>query len=1306
VARTGRIVRRVLRIIGKLVVAVIVLAVLAFGFIHTPWGKSVIRGVVEDKLAAKVTGKVSVGWVDYSALFRSIELHDITIAGNDGKPAIAIGSLTADLDRGSLVHGAPVIDELVLDGVSATIVQRPDGTTNLTGLARPSDAPPPASIEVAALTVRGAVHVTRVDGTTIDVADLAIRGRVAAKPRINELDVALGKLTAVATVARPGTAPKQLALSIGATTLARRGGVIDLALDELSADALAIGSVAGHVSLVAGALAGEQSLALRHVRVDHDKLAKLVGKQLLSDDVDLDLTVTGPPDKLVVHGGVQARRTTLTIDGTADVHDRAHLAYDVSLVGKGESVDLAAAAKSTAPPVQTAITMHVVGTGITRADADAVVTLGVGPTRIGSIPVGELTATAHAQHGTIALDKLDVTGLGFTIHGSGSIEADAHLRGRVAVAGRPVEALRVLREAGVAVPIKVPPIPHLEIGLSADGYLDGKLALTIVPAKLTLAGGSVAIDGSAQLDHRKLETATTTIAVTGVDIDGLATLAGKPRPKVHGSIGGKLVLTRTLAGQTGRGSLTIALREPALTIVARTSADMTTASLTADLLHAGAKLGTISATLAHDMTGILPGSPWHIVVDVPRHTLAELAQLAPRKLEVPDGDARLHADISGTPRAPKGTIDATVNAAGDDPFGAKHADLHAELASSAKGMTVAVTSAVTAEALAGPIAKLAAQIQLPPPYLGNTPQLTKLAAGATIDAKLDLPERELASIPKAPSDLGGSVGGSITARGTPKALVLAGSLAWTGYPTAAGDTGTTKLDVAGTPTALDIHVTRDGIAIAGTLVRDGARTTVTSKITANEVPVARLLPAKLAHYLDAVEPGSVDWNMDATLSLVRGPDGVVIDPPKLDGTLAIRHGAFALPHTDRRWHDIALEVAGDPAGIRLTKLELHESDKFDPNRAVTAHGLVTLDHLKARAAELDVEVRHWLMLGKTSPVFGDAPTATVDLDAHVAADLTQPTIGVDATITNLAFLNPDRQERGHQPEISEVSSDVIYVSGDQPVGKLPVTPPPSPPKPRRPVDIHVHVPKPIHAVRVPFDVQAVGDVDITLRDDGMAIRGKLDMTSGTLFLFGRYHDIVAGSFAFTDEHPKGWFHVVADRELPAEAVRGSTRTRERLTLSGSPTAPQVALDGVAGATIPGVLSTYNAGHPIYATRPGLPATSTVEVPRGDQMMILGFVSLALPHLLFLDSIEAWADPSEPRGAYGRIRNLEAERYVRHRSERIRVVGRPTQPGRSTAELQLDHLWLDDARACFGAGVRAGDRLGGGVGVFFEWSSAR
>jgi hypothetical protein len=112
----------------------------------------------------------------------------------------------------------------------------------------------------------------------------------------------------------------------------------------------------------------------------------------------------------------------------------------------------------------------------------------------------------------------------------------------------------------------------------------------------------------------------------------------------------------------------------------------------------------------------------------------------------------------------------------------------------------------------------------------------------------------------------------------------------------------------------------------------------------------------------------------------------------------------------------------------------------------------------------------------------------------------------------------------------------------------------------------------------------------------------------------------------------------------------------------------------------------------------------VQAPRGDQLSVLTFLAGNLPHLLFLDRISAWSDPYERADAYGRVQHLEAERYTRGDRARVRAVVRPTTPGRSSAELQYDRMLLHTDRAAAGVGVRAGDRGGGGVGVFVEWSS--
>ena len=94
----------------------------------------------------------------------------------------------------------------------------------------------------------------------------------------------------------------------------------------------------------------------------------------------------------------------------------------------------------------------------------------------------------------------------------------------------------------------------------------------------------------------------------------------------------------------------------------------------------------------------------------------------------------------------------------------------------------------------------------------------------------------------------------------------------------------------------------------------------------------------------------------------------------------------------------------------------------------------------------------------------------------------------------------------------------------------------------------------------------------------------------------------------------------------------------------------------------------------------------------------------LPHLLVLDRADAHSDQYRGTASYGRLENAEVERYSVDQKARVRGVVRPLTPGRSSAEVQVDRMLINTDRTAVGVGVRAGDRVGGGVGDLVEWSS--
>ena len=189
--------RRIARIALRGLGAIVLLLVLVVAFLHTPWGKSVVRGRIEKALAKKVNGSVRVGGLDYGFLFSSVSLSGIEIRDASGTKAISVDSIDLALDRGALVHKEIVLDNLAIAGLDVHVTKRADGTSNLTGLFKPSPARKPLGhVQVRHLSVAGAATLTKPDGRVIEVRDLRLAGSIDARPAAKETAATLDSIYA------------------------------------------------------------------------------------------------------------------------------------------------------------------------------------------------------------------------------------------------------------------------------------------------------------------------------------------------------------------------------------------------------------------------------------------------------------------------------------------------------------------------------------------------------------------------------------------------------------------------------------------------------------------------------------------------------------------------------------------------------------------------------------------------------------------------------------------------------------------------------------------------------------------------------------------------------------------------------------------------------------------------------------------------------------------------------------------------------------------------------------------------------
>ena len=598
------------------------------------------------------------------------------------------------------------------------------------------------------------------------------------------------------------------------------------------------------------------------------------------------------------------------------------------------------------------------------------------------------------------------------------------------------------------------------------------------------------------------------------------------------------------------------------------------------------------------------------------------------------------------------------------------------------------------------------------------------AANPVLDGQLRIPEHPMAEwshIAPAARDLPGELGGSLDVAGTARDPELALRVGYAGYPTLAGRPGSLAVEARGRRERATVTVkANDTLTLIAELspreilearAKDGGEAKVHASLHGERVPLTSLLPD--SERIRAMHPeGVVDARLTADASVVFHGETRELGSLSIKGPLSIVDGAFLIPTTRRRVHDVGLRIDGDGDKLAIRSIEAKESDRDEPSRTLAISGSYAV---RERALTLLAKAHRVLVSGGT---FGelDAPKAALTAEVEARAELGGPVRRIVVDVRALELDSPDRQPRAVQQEVLSLG-DVIELGSGVAIGKLgapakaeaPNVEAPvlerGPPPGDKTLDVVVRLPNPVHVKQRPLDLHVKGEVHIERFGDRRVLSGKLEATGGSLLVGGRLHPLTRGEVRmgadgpFLDLHFKRPAHPAALRDMATSdgtdvhAHMVGVFGKQKISFSG-------AADGLFEA-----LALENIGRVRVLSTPDAPAAQTPQLPLVPQIRQTAFMSANLPHLAFLDRMNTFADPNVSRFAYGRFENLEAERYSLDGTRRIRTTVRPPVIGQSDAEVEGSLLFVNSARVVSGVGILGGTRIGGGPTIFLEWSSA-
>lgn len=1171
---------------------------------------------------------------------------------------------------------------------------------------------------------------------------LSISGRfeqegATIRKTADSIAIEVEPMTTKTTVTRLGAPVEATDIHLGKSQIVLRPGRIDAILDDVVLGPLKIGTIACELSIEAGNLSGQQEVKLDEVTLDTTSLSKILNRKVPLSDAKGQVLIAGPADALVVEGQFETAEGRVEIIGEINAIDRIGPSFKL-LSTTDIDLDvrplLPANVSAFAPLFPTEISVGLSGSGLPSSGGTLDVSLKAQGMQNGKEQ--ELLALdAHVDRKTLIVDSLNLNVLGATIHGEGRVaplgspETDRVL-GSLQITGNAKEVLVELQELGVKVPRGLRLPSELDLSVSLSGSFDDRVRIVVAPSKTRIAGGSVDVRGTAEFQRTPegmaLIAADGELSLRSLKIRQLAHLARKPTPKIRGSVNGDISVHQI--GDRRSVTHNLLIRIPQHNVKLRAKGALTASTwkgrVTANDLDSSEELGWLQAEIPlNRRMKLRKRGRMHLRGAIPRTHLRDHLKRLPAAVQtkldqrISSGTVAVSFELEGSPSKPRGQVEIS----GDlelkkGPQSNLSTALSLAVDTQADGtIRVKPTGTLNHSLSATPILDIAGAVSLAPGV--KRPAKERLS----LDLAINLPQRSLqsalalAGVQKpALSELPGEVAAHFKVVGLGSNARLEGEIEVSEIPTMSGATSIrATLDGSRVGGSAQLRIgEKSPLTIDVKAAAKGSKWQIQGQTHASKIALVDLLPKSLSSSLAMVREIPAYLNTDLGIDALVGLAG---EKPSLEsllihGEMKIAVQAAAIPNSSRVLHDVELSIHGEKDNARL-QLSAEERDSQEKHRRLAVEigvrladlGLGTMPTIKAH-----VQAEKWLLFGA---VLGkvDAPRGVLDTEIRIEAELGTPRPEIDVRVESLVYSEPEREVFIHEFETYTPKGDIVFSDqSDIPVGKLGVvqsTTRLEKIKPALPeVLVRVHAPNLVTIAKGPLNLQLRADVEVPI-GFGDGPRGTVEIDNGQIAILGKVFDYDRGEVTLGKVPTANLFF---SRKLPPDVVRKLSRRSAGdtvfLHLRPIGGGPVISFSGAGNQNLMQAFSLMHAGRPYVYGQPDLPASSVIRAPEKKQPMTLGFVHTFIPRLHLFDRFGAWSNPYDSFGSWGQLRHLDAEKRF-GRSSRFKLVAKPRRIGRSTSEAQLDRLFVDTKSMSLGLGARLGTRLGGGVGVFFEWISA-